>query len=124
MPYKNPKDAKAQSLRYYKKHRERLLAYRLTRREKDREIWRRWAKKNPERRMEHLRKYKAKNPDYVKDYARRAYVRIAFKNFPNKCNCCSSIERLQVHHKDRNRRNNELVNLEIFCGACHVKEHS
>jgi hypothetical protein len=32
-------------------------------------------------------------------------------------------EILQVHHKDRNRRNNKLENLEIICPNCHYEEH-
>lgn len=30
---------------------------------------------------------------------------------------------LQVHHKDRNRKNNELENLELVCPNCHAEEH-
>ncbi len=32
-------------------------------------------------------------------------------------------EILQVHHKDRNRLNNELDNLELVCPNCHAEEH-
>ena len=32
-------------------------------------------------------------------------------------------EILQVHHKDRNRDNNELINLELICPNCHAGEH-
>jgi len=30
---------------------------------------------------------------------------------------------LQVHHKDRNRLNNSIDNLEIICPNCHQEEH-
>jgi len=30
---------------------------------------------------------------------------------------------LQVHHKDRNRENNDLTNLELICPNCHCEEH-
>ena len=30
---------------------------------------------------------------------------------------------LQVHHKDRDRQNNELSNLELICANCHAEEH-
>ncbi len=30
---------------------------------------------------------------------------------------------LQVHHKDRNRDNNKLNNLELLCPNCHAEEH-
>jgi hypothetical protein len=32
-------------------------------------------------------------------------------------------EILQVHHKDRNRENNEKFNLEILCPNCHMGNH-
>ncbi|HBL39700.1 TPA: hypothetical protein DDZ10_03465 [Candidatus Uhrbacteria bacterium] len=30
---------------------------------------------------------------------------------------------LHVHHKDRDRKNNELDNLELICPNCHAEEH-
>jgi hypothetical protein len=30
---------------------------------------------------------------------------------------------LQVHHQDRNRNHNDLINLELLCPNCHAKEH-
>ncbi len=30
---------------------------------------------------------------------------------------------LQVHHKDRNRKNNTMENLELICPNCHFAEH-
>ncbi len=30
---------------------------------------------------------------------------------------------LAVHHKDRNKKNNLINNLEILCDSCHMKEH-
>lgn len=32
-------------------------------------------------------------------------------------------EILQVHHKDKNRLNNDLRNLELICPNCHFEEH-
>jgi hypothetical protein len=45
----------------------------------------------------------------------------------NKCERCgfdAVKEILGVHHKDRNRNNNELSNLEVLCPNCHSIEHS
>jgi len=50
----------------------------------------------------------------------------ALNAFPNKCNRCGYDELigiLVVHHKDRNRSNSHLSNLEILCPNCHAKEH-
>ena len=42
-----------------------------------------------------------------------------------KCERCGydRFEILQVHHKDRNTRNNLLENLELVCPNCHFEEH-
>ena len=39
------------------------------------------------------------------------------------CERCQSTENLLAHHKDHNRNNNELDNLEILCKKCHQKHH-
>ena len=39
------------------------------------------------------------------------------------CNRCGTIEKLCVHHKDENRTNNSLENLETVCRRCHALEH-
>ncbi len=31
---------------------------------------------------------------------------------------------LSIHHKDRNKNNNELENIKILCNSCHLKEHN
>lgn len=44
----------------------------------------------------------------------------------NKCENCGydkHQEILGVHHKDRNRKNNELTNLIVLCPNCHSVEH-
>ena len=42
-----------------------------------------------------------------------------------KCEKCmyNRTEILHVHHKDRNRENNDLSNLELICPNCHYEEH-
>lgn len=42
-----------------------------------------------------------------------------------KCERCnySKYEILQVHHIDRNRKNNALDNLQLICPNCHYEEH-
>lgn len=41
------------------------------------------------------------------------------------CERCgySKVEILQVHHKNRNRKDNQMGNLEIICPNCHFEEH-
>ncbi len=50
------------------------------------------------------------------------YRKLAFKNYPHTCAMCDSKEKLQVHHKDKNRENNTLDNLVILCQKCHMRK--
>lgn len=49
----------------------------------------------------------------------------ALNYYPNLCNRCgfTNILALEVHHIDRDRNNNDLMNLEILCANCHSIEH-
>jgi hypothetical protein len=50
----------------------------------------------------------------------------ALANYPHYCVRCGydkNISALVVHHKDRNRVNNSLDNLELICANCHAIEH-
>lgn len=54
------------------------------------------------------------------------YRDLAFRFLPNKCSRCDydkNVAALAVHHKDGNRSNNSLENLEIICCNCHAIEH-
>lgn len=39
------------------------------------------------------------------------------------CGHDGSEHRLSVHHKDRNKRNQDLTNLIVLCWKCHTEEH-
>jgi gamma-glutamyl phosphate reductase len=41
----------------------------------------------------------------------------------NKCELCDAVQFLLVHHKDKNRYNNRLNNLQTICASCHLKIH-
>ncbi len=69
-------------------------------------------------------KYKLNQPkDKVKSQ-RALKMRLISKRgkFCERCGY-SKIEILEVHHKDRDRKNNELDNLELICPNCHSEEH-
>lgn len=58
--------------------------------------------------------------------ANRTYREVAFRNKQQKCERCNYskiVEVLEVHHKDRNRENNIIENLEILCPTCHMEDH-
>jgi hypothetical protein len=42
----------------------------------------------------------------------------------DKCIKCGSTKNLLVHHKDENRYNNSIDNLETLCKRCHQKLHT
>lgn len=55
-----------------------------------------------------------------------SYRKWALDELPLKCNRCgydTFTEILQVHHKDKNRTNSSLSNLEVLCPNCHAIEH-
>ncbi len=55
-----------------------------------------------------------------------AYRFIAFRTYPKICMKCGydkNVAAIVVHHKDRNRSNNSLSNLEVLCCNCHAIEH-
>jgi len=57
---------------------------------------------------------------------RASYRTRAFANLPNSCNQCGYKkypEILEVHHKDCDRTNNDISNLEILCPTCHDEKH-
>lgn len=58
--------------------------------------------------------------------SKERYRVIAFKNLPNQCNVCNykdCIPILEVHHKDSNKENNDISNLEILCPTHHSERH-
>lgn len=55
-----------------------------------------------------------------------SYREIAFRTYPKKCVRCGYDEyecSLRIHHKDRNRSNNCVSNLEVLCANCHDVVH-
>lgn len=69
-------------------------------------------------------KYHGRSPkDKVKNQRALKLRLLAVRGY--KCEQCDydKPEILQVHHKDRNRRNNDLENLALICPNCHAEEH-
>ena len=69
-------------------------------------------------------KYRIGRPKDKVEEIRAIKVRL-FSVRGEKCERCGydKAEILQVHHKDRNNRNNDLINLEIICPNCHYENH-
>ena len=69
-------------------------------------------------------KYKINRPkDRVEDLRR---IKVKLLNIRGKkCERCkyNKVEILQVHHRNRDRGDNSLENLEIICPNCHYEEH-
>lgn len=69
-------------------------------------------------------KYKQNSPrDKVKNY-QALKIRL-LKRDGKSCVGCgyNKQEILQVHHKDKDRSNNDLDNLELICPNCHFEKH-
>ena len=63
---------------------------------------------------------------YGEGNGKSSYRKLAFESYDHKCNRCGYdkiVEVLQVHHKDKNRENNIVENLEIMCPTCHMEFH-
>ena len=60
---------------------------------------------------------KKRNSSYVKKIFNQHYWNIDY------CMICWSKDNLHIHHKDKNRRNNEYTNLIKICVNCHLKAH-
>jgi len=69
-------------------------------------------------------KYKVGRPNDKAHIFRTLKVKL-LKVRGRNCEKCGydKYEILQVHHKDRNRNNNELKNLALICPNCHYEEH-
>jgi hypothetical protein len=55
-----------------------------------------------------------------------SYRRIAFENYPHRCDVCGWCEIpevLVVHHRDHDRNNNQSENLQILCPTHHMVHH-
>lgn len=62
-------------------------------------------------------KAKAEKPRYID--GRATYRKFLKTN----CEDCKSKIKLQIHHKDKNRKNNNINNLITLCSKCHKKYH-
>ena len=64
-----------------------------------------------------------KNGQWKGGINERYYRRIAFETYPHYCAVCGLRGKLEVHHKDKNRKNNSPENLMIVCPKCHGNIH-
>lgn len=61
---------------------------------------------------------------YKADPTRQAYGLRARKLFLKaNCELCGTAEKLSIHHKDRNWRNNNPENIQTLCNSCHTSLH-
>jgi len=54
---------------------------------------------------------------------RKVFRAFLFEKLGGKCEVCGARDNLVVHHKDNNRHNNSLSNLQLLCPSCHVRIH-
>jgi hypothetical protein len=70
-------------------------------------------------------KYKIGRPSKDKVKSHQALMTRLLEVRGKKCERCDydKFEILQIHHVDRNRKNNDLTNLRLICPNCHFEEH-
>ena len=74
-------------------------------------------KENPEATLKILTKKITPNKIY-------AYQRKAYEFYGKKCSVCGETEgQIDVHHVDKNRKNNKIENLKVLCASCHGRLH-
>jgi len=81
------------------------------------------SKWTPERRARHSQLLLAKNPG-SRYHGLSARAAKAICEAAGECSRCGETERLNVHHIDRNKRNQAKANLDVLCCTCHQHEHS
>lgn len=83
--------------------------------------------------LSHNRKYcsiqcvnKGKKETFIASFTtvRKAMLRRGLITQCGRCGYATEPKILGVHHKDRNRKNNALDNLEVVCPNCHSLEHA
>lgn len=66
-----------------------------------------------------------KNPNWKGGINQDYYQRIIKDNLDiSSCSICGSKKFILIHHKDKNRKNNKLSNLQVLCKSCHSKTHN
>jgi hypothetical protein len=71
------------------------------------------------------RLYCSKSCNYVRPpiTSRGAHQTLAREHLKDSCEGCGTSERLEIHHKDEDWKNNSEQNLSTLCRSCHMKLH-
>ena len=77
----------------------------------------------PERRAAKSQEVLARNPQ-ARYHGLSAKAAKRIRDEVGACQSCGSAQRLDIHHKDRNKRNQERSNLAVLCHQCHMQEHA
>jgi hypothetical protein len=65
------------------------------------------------------------NPRYKGCIHENCYRRRAFEHYGRRCQRCGATpKRLVVHHRNRDRSDGRVENLEPLCYSCHDREHA
>lgn len=53
-----------------------------------------------------------------------SYQKIAFTHYGQFCKICGATKKIDIHHIDKDRTNNNIKNLLPICKSCHSKIHN
>lgn len=77
----------------------------------------------PERREQKRLDMLQRNPD-ARYHGLSATEAKRLCNAVGACQSCGSTGRLDIHHKDRDKRNHSPDNLAVLCRRCHMRDHA
>lgn len=77
----------------------------------------------PDSHLHAIHKSGVEHPNFKGGSNAHYYRRIAFEAYGTACQKCGSTRNILVHHKDEDRHNSDLSNLEVLCRSCHNRMH-
>jgi hypothetical protein len=87
--------------------------------------------KDPERWRQKTKEYRKNNPEKVHKTDMEQHNLRRFSGLRDKvlemtecCSMCGSKENLVVHHQDKSKDNNVVLNLSVLCRGCHLTIHN
>jgi len=112
----NPNEIKALRRKTYYKNREKNIRYTID-----------WMRRNPEKVKLNATRYRLTHPKQIHESFlryRHGENAVRASDRDKTCRKCRCSSRLDIHHIDMDKNNNNLNNLILLCKDCHRKLHA